>query len=113
MVAKNLRCDVDGCPSVVVPRSTVAPIVALACLIALFLPFVISLGLRPNSHISWGAADIFYTPTSFLIVLVWIVSMILGWTRKHENTLYCFIDSFGLPGFISAGFYAARLNDFF
>jgi hypothetical protein len=69
MAAKNLRCDMDGCPSVVVPRSTVAPIVALACLIALFLPFVISLGLRPNSHISWGAADIFYTPGRSLSLL--------------------------------------------
>jgi hypothetical protein len=112
MAAKNLRCDVHGCPSVVVPRSTVAPIVALACLIALFLPFLISVGLRPNSHISWGTADNVYTPTAFLIVLVWIVSVILGWTGKHENTLYCFIDSFGLPGFISAGFYAAKANDF-
>jgi hypothetical protein len=99
------RCEVHGCPSMVVGRLIAAPIVALACLIALFLPFLISVGLKPNSHISWGASVV-YTPTTFFIVLVWTVSMILGWTRDHENTLNCFIDSFGLPGFISAGFYA-------
>jgi hypothetical protein len=58
-----------------------------------------------------GTADTVYTPTAF--VLVWIVSVILGWTRKHENTLYCFIDSFGLPGSLVRAFMLQRQMIFY
>jgi len=41
-------------------------------------------------------------------VLAWFVSIIIGCLRRHEEVMVCFIDSFGLPGIVTAGIYAAK-----
>jgi hypothetical protein len=96
-------CEARRCPSERVNPWLAASIVAVACTIPLFFPFLVSAGFKPNSNLSWGT-DL---ATMGLVVLIWSACIMLGWIRKHENPAYCFFDSFGLPALISAsaGFY--------
>jgi hypothetical protein len=87
------------------PASVAAPIVTIACTLALFIPALDSMGLKLNSAVSFGKNLTFYT---VLIVLAWFVSIIIGCLRRHEEVMVCFIDSFGLPGIVTAGIYAAK-----
>jgi hypothetical protein len=96
-------CDANRCPSERVNPWMAAPIVTVACTIPLFFPFLVSAGFKPNSNLSWGT-DL---GTMTLVALIWIACVMIGWTRKYENSSYCFFDSFGLPALVSAigGFY--------
>lgn len=99
-------CEAHHCSSERVNPWIAAPIVTMACAIPLFFPFLVSMGIKPNSNLSWGT-DL---GTMGLVALIWIVCVMVGWTRKYENSYYCFFDSFGLPALVSAmgGFYTVN-----
>jgi hypothetical protein len=73
---------------------------------ALFIPFLDTIGLRPNSVISWGTRMTFLT---IIIGATWVVSIWVGCLRKHEDALVCFFDSIGIPGVIGTLIYAAKV----
>jgi hypothetical protein len=99
-------CEAHRCPSERINPWIAAPIVTVACTIPLFFPFLVSAGVKPNSKLSWGT-DL---GAMYLVTLIWIVCVMIGWTRKYENSYSCFFDSFGIPALVSAvgGFYTVN-----
>jgi hypothetical protein len=87
-----------------------APIVPVACMLPLYFPFLVSAGFKPNSNLSWGT-DL---STMGLVALIWIICVMIGWTRKYETSYHCFFDSFGIPALVSAigGFYTVNEHHF-
>jgi hypothetical protein len=83
-----------------------APIVTVACMLPLYFPFLVSAGFKPNSNLSWGTN----LDTMGLVALIWIICVMIGWTRKYETSYHCFFDSFGIPALVSAigGFYSVN-----
>ena len=107
MPVKRSRCSRQaGCGSECLTPQTAAPLVVVACTLALFVPFLDSMGVKLNSILSWGPQ---FTYLSVFIVIAWLGAIVIGCLRKHEDIFTCFIDSFGIPGIITAGILAKNL----
>lgn len=97
--SRRPRCEVDGCRAECLAPWVAAPIVIGACSLALFLPFLNSLGLSLSSSPTWGTKFTFWT---IIIAIVWLISVAVGVFRRHENVMFCLIDTFGIPGVLVA-----------
>lgn len=104
MFDRQNRCPTVGCGSECVHPWLAAIIVVLASTLALIFPFLNAIGLKPNSSFFLGVN----LPLTVVITLVWVISILLGCTRRHENEFVCFIDSFGIPGIVVAISYVGK-----
>jgi hypothetical protein len=101
---RERRCELANCRGEVINPKYVVWLVGPATMIALASPIWSALGLT-SSGIS--------TPMKIPIVLaylaLWLFSSLLGCIRRHESELWCVVDSFGIPGMLSAFFGIASL----
>jgi hypothetical protein len=74
--------------------------------LALFIPILESVGINLNSPVT-TPVGISYNLLGY--IFVWSLAVIVGCVRKHENEIWCLVDSFGIPGIvaIAVGFRAA------
>jgi hypothetical protein len=72
----------------------------IACTIALIIPFYNSLGLSPKPRVIVGEDRL--SIMIFIIPLVYILSVALGNARKHENELWCVLDTLSIHGLFFA-----------
>jgi hypothetical protein len=72
-------------------------IVVLTTTVAMAVPMLDSLGLSMGPV----AAPPQVTFGFFLYLFVWLLAIIVGCARKHENEVWCLIDSFGIPGIVA------------
>ena len=105
MPGKQPRCALADCRHECVDPRYAAPLVTIACTMVLFLPFLNSMGVTVNSGVSGPVTVTFLT---VFIGLAWLVSILLGCLRRHENEVVCFWDSIGLPSLVTAGFYVLK-----
>jgi hypothetical protein len=48
-------------------------------------------------------------PISAVVVsLVWLIAVTVGATRRYESTIWCVVDSLGIPGVLVTIFYAIK-----
>jgi hypothetical protein len=88
------RCHVAGCGDTCLSPWAVALLVVLVATSILAKPLLNSAGVDLNSIV---IAPFKMTFGLFLYVCVWLLAVILGITRKHENALWCVVDSAGVP----------------
>jgi hypothetical protein len=80
----------------------------LCCTAALILPFASTFGLTSSSSFQIPKEVLAIPVSSLVIGFVWIISVLVGATRRHESTIWCVIDSLGIPGSLAAIFYALK-----
>lgn len=107
MLGNRPRCSVSGCRSECLHPFIAAPIVVLACSLALYVPLLGSTGFKLTEVI---ARDPKFTYLSVLIGLAWIASILISCLRRHEDIVNCFLDSFGIPGLVTAVVYADAIR---
>jgi len=88
------RCAHGACSSGCMGAGMAAIFVVCAATLACLSSFLRSVGVPLSSDISTG---FHLTWVSFVIILVWMVSIGFNVRRKHEDALWCFVDSVGLP----------------
>jgi hypothetical protein len=72
---------------------------------ALFVPFLDSIGVNLSSVLTLGTKVTFWT---IIILLAWIGSVAVGVLRRHEDVMFCLIDAFGVPGIVLAVMLAVK-----
>ena len=89
------RCTLSNCRGESLRPPYAALLVIPATTFALGPHMWTALGL--GSVLAWPI-----TPSlAFLGLLgLWFTSVCLGVMRRHENELWCFVDSFGIPGIL-------------
>jgi hypothetical protein len=98
----------DGCRSECLSPWVSAPLAVLTCTTALVVPFASSLGLSLSSSFRIPG-EVSQVPISAVVVaLAWLIAVIVGATRRHESTIWCVIDSLGIPGVLVSVFYAIK-----
>lgn len=105
MPARKPRCAHHGCMNECLQLWIVAPIVIFGVTLALFLPFLSSIGVKITSKIlaNWN-----FTWLTAFIIMAWFASVLIGCLRRHENEYVCFVDAIGLPGLVTGLFYAIK-----
>lgn len=103
---RRKRCEVPGCGTECLAPWVAAPIVVGACSLALFVPFLDSVGGSLSSTVTWGTKLTFWT---IIIVVTWAISIAVGVFRRHEDVMFCLIDALGLPGALVAIMLAVKL----
>jgi len=88
------HCHVTGCGAKCLRPSIAAILVVLVASGILAKPVLNSLGVQLSSVV---AAPLTLTYGFLLYVGVWMLAVFLGVTRKHENALWCAVDSAGIP----------------
>lgn len=88
------RCDCDGCASTCLGAGTSASFIIAAVTLACLSSFLSAVGVPINSSISTGFR---FTWPAGAIIIVWALSIAFNVWRKHEDPLWCFIDSIGIP----------------
>ena len=88
------HCHVPTCGATCLHPAIAASIVVLVATGILGKPFLNSVGVELSSK---AATPFAFTFSSLLYVCVWVLAVILGSTRKHENSVWCVLDSAGIP----------------
>jgi hypothetical protein len=96
MALHQQRCEAGDCPSKCLSPHVTVPLVVFACFIALIVPFFDSIGLPFKQKIVSSGIGI--TPETILIIAIFLLSVIIGMVRRHEELLLCVLDAIGLPG---------------
>jgi hypothetical protein len=104
--SRRPRCATEGCGSECLTPATAAPVVVFAATLALFVPFLDSMGVKLNSSLTEGLQ---LTYLAIFVLVAWAASIALGCLRRHEDGLVCFFDSLGRPGLITAGIYGVKI----
>jgi hypothetical protein len=99
-----VRCTTYRCSSRCLNPIYAAPLVVFASTLALGGLFIESTGMKVEGGISLGT----FSFASVFLILAWLAAIVIGCIKKHEDGLWCFIDSFGIPGVITAGVYGLR-----
>jgi hypothetical protein len=88
------HCHVSGCGAKCLSPVLAAILVVLVATGILAKPLLNSGGVELSSVVA-----VPFTPTyAFgLYVVAWLLAVFLGSTRKHESTLWCVVDSAGIP----------------
>lgn len=105
MFAKQTRCPAAGCKHECISPWLAAILVFVACTVALFAPFLSSIGVTVGSRIALPTGATWLTP---IVILIWVVSVLVGCARRHEQELTCLIDSLGIPGVLLVIFYSVK-----
>lgn len=79
----------------------------MAARVALFLPFLNSLGVSMSTGVKDPIRATFLT---YFVILVWVGTILVGCLRRHENEQICFMDSIGLPSILTATIYALHIG---
>ena len=66
---------------------------------ALTIPFAVSVGGNVATPLSKDIFDL--SPTSILILLVWLISGFVHGNENHNGYLICAINSLGVPGLLT------------
>ena len=102
------RCSTVGCKSECLSSWLSGPLAVVVCTAALIGPFATSLGLPMNASFKIPK-DMSQIPISAVVVsLVWLIAVTVGATRRYESTIWCVVDSLGIPGVLVTIFYAIK-----
>jgi len=74
-------------------------IVTIVATLILAKPTLESTGILLDSAFSTPFTIKFVTLS---YVAGWVIAVVLGSTRKHESTMWCFIDAIGIPVAVAA-----------
>jgi hypothetical protein len=69
-------------------------LVTFSCAATLLYPFLKSIGVLPTDIIAYS--DIRLTGESYLIIIVWVLTLIVCAIRPHEDPFFCIVDSVGM-----------------
>jgi branched-subunit amino acid transport protein AzlD len=101
VLGKSPRCKVSDCGSECVHNWIAAILVIAVTTLVLTFPFLDALGIKQNSAF---VLDTGKYVAAGVLVGVWLIAIVVGCTRRHENELACVIDSFSIPGILAALF---------
>jgi hypothetical protein len=92
------RCSIlKTCPGECLDPNTAMKIVVLTTTLAMAVPILDSLGLSMGPLVPPAR----FTFEFFIYVIVWLLAIVVGCARKHDNEVWCLIDSFGIPGIVA------------
>lgn len=94
------RCKEGCCKVEAVDPWIAAILVVSAATASLASPFLKAAGISDMSGlVIYNGGDII---RELALGGSWILSVVLGVTRSHENALFCFVDSVGIPAILQA-----------
>jgi uncharacterized membrane protein len=94
MVIHTEYCNLTGCKGRCVQPAAAGIIVTIVASVILAHPWLMASGLTENSGV--------FTPFTItyqvlIYTAVWLLVIIVGCTKKHENIIWCLLDSAGIP----------------
>jgi hypothetical protein len=88
------HCHMAGCGATCLSPWAATLIVGLVATVILATPILHAAGMDLNAAV---VTPFRITFRLALLIAVWFLALILGVTRKHENALWCAVDSAGIP----------------
>jgi hypothetical protein len=93
------HCDRQYCKGRCVPPFLAAIIVTIVASVILAKPTLETTGIKLDAAVS---TPFTFTFDTLIYVAGWLIAIMLGSTRKHENTIWCFVDAIGIPVAVAA-----------
>jgi hypothetical protein len=102
------HCHVSGCGATCLSPWIANLIVVIVATVILATPILHSSGMDLNSAV---VTPFRITFRLLLFIAVWFLAVILGVTRKHENALWCAVDSAGIPALAALLLHVSGLGE--